>query len=212
MSSNETAEAILIVIKRLAWWVFLLVVGIVALIAGIAGVYWSLDEWSRRAVEVKTLEGITLGDKIDDVLFRIGKFVDYHALANQYGGTTITPPGSLSGASHGLYENFEKRTAFRLKNGRVNTVFYFCRSSNDYTKVNDQQCGSYGDDILKRFGPDIRILCHKDNAKDEAHNRAYDTTKYGVRYLLRQNQVVGFTIAEKHELQGMLGENWVQCP
>ncbi len=193
MSSNETAEAILIVIKRLAWWIFLLFVGIVALISVIAGVYWGLDTWSRRATEVKTLGGITLGDKIDDVFFRLGKF-------------------ERSGSLPDFYRNEEKRTAFSVKNGRVNTVLYFCRSSGDYTEVNDHRCGSNGDDILKRFGRDLRILCYKDNGKDDTHHRVYDTIKYGVRYQLGQNQVVVFIISDKHELQEMQGETWVPCP
>ena len=80
MSANETAEAILIVIKRLAKWGAYGVLGIVGVGAFIAVSVWGYERYSKISIEqfrpqvVSSLKGIGIGDRWSDVVFRHGEF------------------------------------------------------------------------------------------------------------------------------------------
>lgn len=94
MSAHETAEAILLVIKRIAKWLFFGALIVMAVIAALYGGKILLEEYEDRPRLVTSIGNVTLGDKLNDVLFREPDFkqdIDYEALAKQYGGVQVTP-------------------------------------------------------------------------------------------------------------------------
>ena len=74
MSANETAEAIIIVIKRILKWLLWSLIAVCALIAVAIG-YTKVSEYiNNRPVKVSKLNGISLGDKLTDASFKFGEF------------------------------------------------------------------------------------------------------------------------------------------
>jgi hypothetical protein len=97
MSAQETAEAILIVIKRIAKWLLFGALLIASIIASLFGGKLLLDEYESRPRLVTSIGNIALGDRLVDVLFREPDFfqeIDYEALAKKYGGVTTVPAGT----------------------------------------------------------------------------------------------------------------------
>lgn len=94
MSAHETAEAILLVIKRIAKWLFFGAMLVTAVITSLYGGKILLIKYEDRPRLVTSIGDVTLGDKLNDVLFRQPDFkqeIDYEALAKQYGGVQVAP-------------------------------------------------------------------------------------------------------------------------
>lgn len=95
MSAHETAEAVLIVIKRIAKWLLLGALLIAAIIASLFGGKLLLDEYEARPQLVTSIGNVALGDRLADVLFREPDFVqeiDYKALAKKQSGSSTAQP------------------------------------------------------------------------------------------------------------------------
>ena len=96
-----------------------------------------------------------------------------------------------------------------VKDKRVEAIHYDCGNYDSQAiVVNTVGCNTSGEDLQKKFGKDIRILCGKNNTFPE---RVYDVVRYGVRYHLRQNKVDGFLIAEPKVLETFVGKSWDKC-
>lgn len=97
-----------------------------------------------------------------------------------------------------------------IKDKRVEAIQFDCGDFSDLdVVVNTISCNTSGEDLQKKFGKDIRVLCSKNNTNLE---RVYDVVRYGVRYHLSQNKVSAFLIAEPKVLEThFLGKNWDKC-
>jgi hypothetical protein len=208
MPANETAEAILLVIKRLAKWTGILVLLILAIGVLIFGGIWVYESWAKRPQVVTTLEGISIGDNLNDVFFRLGTFEKEKPSKDS--------PLSADEEKYSDSVDLDKSTlSFSVRKNIVYSVSYFCKEALDYTSVNAISCSDKGDDVLKRFKGRVRVLCSKKTAgvvdPYDTLLRVYDVVNFGVRYRLYMNKVFGFTIADKAELVTYVGINWVPC-
>jgi len=98
MSAHETAEAILLVIKRIAKWLFFGALIVTGFIASLYGGKILQEEYENRPRLVTSIGNVTLGDKLTDVLFREPDFireVDYQKLNKSSGAIgERSPPAS----------------------------------------------------------------------------------------------------------------------
>jgi hypothetical protein len=98
MSAHETAEAILLVIKRIAKWLFFGALAIAAIVASLFGGRLLLDEYEARPQLVTSIGNVALGDRLADVLFREPDFVhtiDYEARTKKQSGASNSQPQAL---------------------------------------------------------------------------------------------------------------------
>ena len=204
MSANETAEAILIVIKRLAKWAAYGVLGIVGVGAFIAVSVWGYGRYSKISIEqfrpqvVSSLKGIGIGDRWSDVVFRHGEFlVQKKAKVRKYEDEVD-------------YLNKEKNILVSVRNGLVFSVMYECGADRGSTDLNGVHCGDSGDDILKQFGSKVRVLCGTDD-ESKMYMRVYDVVEFGTRFQLIINKVAALIVADKEELRSWVGFNWDLC-
>lgn len=185
MSANETAEAILIVIKRLLKWFgfgVLILAGLVLLIVAGASGY---DKWQSRPQIATELNGIKLGESIGDVRFK-----------NE--GLSGPSKWADKNSDQQNYSIQSKLLFVSVKGGRVNRVSQLCGTSSDHVGINRIYCNeSTSEDILKKYGSNVRVLC----VKDEPLKRAYDAIEFGVRYELSQNTVYAITITSPEALE-----------
>ena len=203
MSANETAEAILIVIKRLAKWAAYGVLGIVGVGAFIAVSVWGYERYSKVPTEKVEwekfyLKGIKIGDRWSDVVFRHGEFsVQKKSNIRKYEDEVE-------------YLNKEKNILVSLRSGVVFHVMYSCEADMGSTDLNGVHCGDSGDDILKQFGSKVRVLCGTDD-ESKMYMRVYDVVEFGTRFHLHTNKVWALSVADKEELRAMVGFNWDLC-
>lgn len=83
MSAHETAEAILLVVKRIAKWLFFGALLVMAVIVSLYGGKILRDKYEDRPGLVTSIGNVTVGDKLTDVLFREPDFkqeIDYQEL------------------------------------------------------------------------------------------------------------------------------------
>jgi hypothetical protein len=103
----------------------------------------------------------------------------------------------------------QKNLSVTVKNKKIEAIMYNCADYDGQSViVNTVGCDTSGEEIQKKFGKDIRILCSKDNA---SFVRVYDVVRYGVRYYLAQNRVGSFLIAEPKVLETYIGFNYDKC-
>jgi hypothetical protein len=178
MSANETAEVVLLVIKRLAKW---LVIALIAALTLIAVFFFAWPELSRiyseRAKPVTELAGIKLGEKLSDTLFKNPGFELKES----------KPDDPV------YYTNKDVSIAFNVSGDRVKQVVYQC-ITNTYTRViHGLSCQSNGEEVLKKYGNDVVVWCKTDKAaKDYMTYRLYDVQKFGIRFHLISNKVEVF--------------------
>lgn len=150
---------------------------------------------------VDTLQGVRVGEKFSDAVFRMGQFEQ-------------VPTGN--GGAYGddaLYYQAERRLFLRVREGMIEGIGYSCRPEGEQASVNGIACGDTGEALLKRFGSDLRILCFDDRDQRGLKNqRAYDVPRYGLRYRLYLNQVISLYVTEPARLAVSAGERWVECP
>jgi hypothetical protein len=197
MEQNKKAEAILIVIKRIAKWVLLSVLGL-ATLALVVGLGVSLyDKWEDRAKVVSELKGIALGEKLNDVLFKNPglKLSDWS-----------TKVKALESSIE--YGNDEDKVWVHFLDDKVIAVNYSCNDNYDYTSINGISCGYTSEDIVEKYGGKVRVLC---NAKLKIAGRAYDIVENGIRYILHYNKVVAFSVNKPEYLKTFVGYNWRNC-
>lgn len=194
MKNNETAEAILIVLKTIGKWFMIAALALLATLL-IIYVYVKIDDYiASRPRVVNELLNIKLEEKLNDVLFKVeGLELDKEELKVRDESTT-------------RYTNKNSGIAVDATLGRVSGIVYKCKDDADYMVVNDVFCNDLGDKILEKYD-DVRILCRKENIKF----RVYDAVKYGVRYYVASNKVVAFYVANPSYLETLMGINWNKC-
>lgn len=202
MSSKETAEAILIVVKRLGKWLALLV-SLLLLIFLALYAYIKVEEYYKNLPQlVKSLAGIELDEKFQNFMFRNAGFV-LDADRNKKTTDVI------------YYDNKEKSTAVAIRDNKVVRVLYGCMEKFEYTSVNGIDCRSTGDGVFVKYEKDIRVQCQRDKGDSNYLNyRVYDAIKFGIRYHVVSNEVVAFDIATPAELQnsdGFINKKWTAC-
>ena len=184
--------------KRIGLTVFSLVAVLVIAIAATVG----HGKWQERPQVVTSLEGVVLGEKLSDAVFRYGEFKEK------------TPEDRQKGGSDGdkRYHNDEKRIMVDVRDGRIESIIYSCNSASDYTTTGGITCGRSGEEIFSRFGGDVRVQCptKMDDATDKLI-RVYDVPNFGVRYFLHKDTVIAFFVMDKKSLINATGINWRPC-
>lgn len=221
MSAHETAEAILLVIKRIAKWLFFGVLLITAVIASLYGGKILLDKYEDRPRLVTSIGNVTLGDKLSDVLFRQPDFkqdIDYEALAKQYGGVAAdsSKPRDWSKFSaediKALYRSNNSSRLIAIEGGHVERIGYSCNERSDYTSIGGIECGASGEVIFNRFKNAVKVQCLRDKSDpDHFRYRAYDVANFGVRYVLESNRVYQFVVMPTSIIATATGVSWGNC-
>lgn len=199
MSAKETAEAILIVLKKIGKWILILVL-IVSFLVSLFIAYVKLNEYlENRPKVINQLKDINLGEKFSDFMFKNPGFIQIKDVEN-------------SEANEENYENKNSSLTVAFIDKLVTQVTYICKSSYEYTSINGIVCGSSGDLILDKYGKDVRVQCLKDKSdKNYTSYRVYDVVKYGIRQHVVSNVVQAFMIASPKDLEGYTGINWTSC-
>jgi hypothetical protein len=202
MSSKETAEAILIVIKRIGKWIAVTVLALL-LIFFVIYVYNKVEEYYKNRPQiVGRINGIELGERFQDFMFRNAGFI---LDADRNKKTTEVV----------YYDNKEKSTTVGIVGNKVVRVLYGCMEKYEYTSINGIDCHSSGDSVFNKFDKEIRVQCLKDKSDSNYLNyRVYDSIKYGVRYHVVSNEVVALDIANSNEFKntdGFINEKWSVC-
>lgn len=194
MKNNETAEAILLVLKTIGKWIAIAVLVLLAILSVIF-IYVKIDDYiASRPRVVSEFLNIKLEEKINDVLFRVeGLELDKEELKGADESTS-------------RYTNINSGVAVDATLGRVSGIVYKCKDDADYMVVNDIFCNDLGDKVLKKYD-DVRILCGKESIKF----RVYDAVKYGVRYYVVSNKVAAFYVTKPAFLEKLVGINWEKC-
>lgn len=199
MSANETAEAIIIVIKRLAKWIIIGLLLIALLVGLIIGYFQVEYYYKNRPQSVTSIKGISLGDKLSDALFKNPGFSIDEAASKEDGWGIV-------------YENRESRVYFRVMDGKIFTAGYFCKSEYEYTTINGISCGDTGDRLVEKYGNDLRVQCLRDKKDKQYLNyRVYDISRFGIRHLVINNKVAAFDAIPQVELEQATGKNWGPC-
>jgi len=194
MKSNETAEAVLIVLKTIGKW-FLIATLILLALFSIFYAFVKINDYiESRPHVVNEFLKIKLDEKLNDVLFRIeGLKLDEEALkANKESATK--------------YHNKDSGISIDIESGRVSGIVYKCRDKSDYMNVNNIFCSDLGEKVLEKYDG-VRILCNKELIE----MRVYDAVNYGVRYYLVSNKVAAFYVSKPSFLETLVGINWHQC-
>ena len=189
-----------------------LVMVVVPIAVAILG-FFGDEKKAQRPQVVTSLVGISIGEKLSDVVFKQGLFKkqeDSEGLVSQYQREEI-------------YRQDDKRVSIRIREGIVTAITYRCGSDNPRAdgsspnddavspKINEVVCGDSGDKIKQSFGNKVRVLC-RIKETDRSHlYRVYDVVEYGTRYFLVQNKVTGFYVVDEKRLESLVGFNWSEC-
>jgi hypothetical protein len=202
MSSNETAEAIIILIKRVGKWI--LFSALILLLVFIALLTYSKieDYFKNQPKVISSIKGIELDEKMQDFLFRNSGFALNDDKSNQLENFVY-------------YVNNDKTLYVVINEKKVVRVTYACLKEYDYTSINGIECRSSGDDVLNVYDKKIRVQCLK-NKSDENYlsYRVYDANEFGIRYHVISNKVEAFSVTTTDEfkkIDGLMNKNWTNC-
>lgn len=202
MMTAETETTVLKVVKKLVKWLSaaLIVLIVLASLIGL-GTYAFYEIKDRPKIETE-LKGVSIGERFGDVMFKNDGYEIEVPVKNLNG--TFPDTAEVS------YRNKNSRLFVTFKNDVVESVSFDCSQEYEYSAISKISCGDSSEEINKRFGKNIRILCRMD--KDIRNQyRAYDAVEYGIRYRLYLNKVVGFMIIQPEKLVGLVGINWSKC-
>ena len=194
MKRNETADAILIVLKTVGKW-FLIATVILFALFSIIYAFVKIDDYVKSKPKiVDEFLKIKLDEKLSDVLFKIEGFkLDEEPVKGK--------------------KEFEIRYSIKdsgisidVESGRVKTIIYKCSDAGDYMVVNNIFCNDLGEKVLEKYDA-VRILCNKEHI----NMRVYDAVNYGVRYYLLSNKISAFFVSKPSFLETLVGINWHQC-
>ncbi len=199
MSANETAESILIVIKRLAKWLLYGVLLLAVFIGSVIGFVKMQNHLESRPKFISKLKDLELGEKISDVLFKMPGFVLDKKVKSR------ADPGDV-------YLNKELSIDIRVENGKISVIGYNCKNDLEEISVNGISCSGSGEEILEKYGKDLRVQCLRDKADSLSTSyRIYDVPKFGIRHHVLSNKVVGFSAMSTSELEQATGVDWGPC-
>lgn len=197
MTSETT---ILNIFKKLLKWLAasILVFGLLASLISL-GVHVFYEIKDRPKVESE-LNGVKLGDKFSDVMFKNPGFEKEKKQGPDY--FNELKPNEIK------FANKEANTFVYFTSNLVSKVAYACRGSLEFTEVSKIRCRDTSETLEQRFGNKLRVYCYRIL---EDKFRAYDVPKFGIRYLLWENQVSGFVISSPLEMILFDSANWVSC-
>lgn len=201
MSANETAEAILIVLKRISKWMFLAALVIALLFGALIGYEKSKQYYDEMPKLIDQLMDVKIGMKFEDLMFRHPGFV-----------LEIDSKGKENIES---YANEKSSLYVKLIDKKVARVMYACKGEFDVNGAAGILCGSKGDLIFERYGKSVRVQCLKDKSdKQYLIYRVYDIPEYGMRYHVVANEVVGFDVSITKSLydeNSFVNAAWASC-
>lgn len=220
--------------KKILLWPLAVVVVLSSVGGIVAYAYKKYEERPKVQVE---FNGIKLGDQFQDVVFRHGKL---ERLSTQFVrdiGKALLEKRAEKGTSdyaklEVLLEWWKKEESEEIAKGKadgdyevlgnrvtiahdkVEKIIRDCKADSlDFSEVNGIRCDSDGEDIIGKFGSDVRVLCEKEPDSGDAGSvmRVYDVVKYGTRYYLAKNKVKAMMITTPSALETYVGINWVKC-
>lgn len=191
--------------KKIVIWIIGLFVGIIVLIvvAVFAEDFFKKLTFSRfddssKPKIITGMNGIELGAKLSDVIFKTGaikdkKQEDVYQFASD--------------------ENM--RFAIDKESKTVRSIQHIC-SSNDLTypnsyspKINGIKCGDSELDIFINYGKEkINVLCNKGGS---GNFRSYEAVDFGVSYFLITNKVHFITVQYPDDLKQSKSDKWHKC-
>ena len=164
MSANQSAEAVLIVIKRLGKWVLWLIAALAVLGCLIAGGYWTRDYIANRPHPAKRYADLNLGDTQKEVLYALGPppaFIDFTPAndGNMFPGFRVVDGKDVNekvtyNSSTGWMYGDQRRidVDFDKPGGRVVSIACFSESSYLCPALYGLRTGSVEDDVLSQLG------------------------------------------------------------
>lgn len=199
MSKNESAEAVIIVLKRVGRWIIFASLSIVAVLL----LVFSYDRinyyFENRPKLVNQIKGVVIGEKFSDFMFKNPNYSE-------------AKESPKIGNGEKYFENHKERLGVVIKDNFVSEITYICGDSYEYTNVNGISCDALGDSVLEKYGSDVRVQCLKNKSdKDYTSYRVYDVTKYGIRHHVFSNHVKAFHIIKSEELKDATGLKWGSC-
>ncbi len=191
---------ILNIFKKLLKWLAasFLVFGLLASLIAL-GVYVFYEIKDRPKVESE-LNGVKLGDKFSDVMFKNPGFEKEKKQEPDYFNDLKS--------NQIKFTNKDSNTFVYFTSNLVSKVAYACQGSLEFSEVSKIRCRDTSETLERRFGNKLRVLCYR-ILEDKL--RAYDVPKFGIRYLLWENKVAGFVISSPLEMILFDGDNWVSC-
>jgi len=191
--------------KKIVIWILgLFVVTIVLIVAAIFAEdlfkklsFNKFDNSSTPKI-ITGMNGIELGAKISDVVFKTGAIKD-----KKQEDVYFFPSDD------------NKRFAIDKESKTVRSIQHIC-SSNDLTypntyspKINGVMCGDSEFDIFMSYGKEkINVLCNKGGS---GNFRRYEAPDFGVVYYLVTNKVQIFTIHSIDDLKKSNDDKWQKC-
>lgn len=220
--------------KKIFLWPLGIVVGLSVVGGAIAYAYKQYEERPKVLTEFK---GIKLGEQFQDAVFRHGKAERLESRAVAVYEKRMLEKRDERGSPmysqlETYYEKWKKEEAaviakgktdgdyvlaehrVTIENNMVIDILYNCTNESvDYSEINGIRCGRKGEEILDKFGSDVRVLCEKEPDKGDTRdvNRVYDVVRFGTRYFLAKNSVTAMMIASPATLESYIGKNWVKC-
>lgn len=169
----------------------LLIILVIALAYKFSGPSFSSNQISL----ITEINGIKLGDSINDVLFKHEGFVK-----------SVKDIDKDDLTSKVEYYNKYNEINISFVNGNVDYIIYWCRSAEDSRVINQISCGNSSEIILSKFKNQVSVVCSGDKEW-----RGYNISKYGVGYILSLNKVEGFLVARPELLSPSTNQNLKPC-
>ena len=183
-NKNQTAEAILIVLKRIILWVLLGFGGLVLLFfIFIYSFRFNFDDYKSLKV-ITELNGINLDETLSDFLFKNEGYKKSEFV--------------FLDSDH--YEN--ERNSVLFNHQTVKSITDNCQSVRvSELGTNGIICEDSSEKILSKYKEKVKILCGNDNS------RLIISTEHNVAYTLKKNKVVQVTVEKNisHD------SSWVDC-
>lgn len=146
---------------------------------------------------VTELYGVSVGEKLADVLFKNAGFTIDKDEDKKYGVG---------------YSNERKTKQFNTENGIVTRVMFVCEYEDTDTEFAQIKCNAKGEEVLKKYGKEVKVLCRTKDDEFKSKRRLYDVEKYGIRFGLEHNKVLMFLAAEPNKLNTeKTKEAWSEC-
>jgi hypothetical protein len=187
---NETAEAILIVLRRIIWWVILGFISFIILIfLFIYSFKFNFEDYKPLKV-INELNGITLEQTLSDFLFK----------NNGFNKEKVIGKDGKEDKSVSFYSN--ERYFVGFIDQKVQEIDDDC--SNLYVGevgANDIVCRDSSEKILGKYKDKIKVYCGNNNS------RFMLAKEYNVAYTLKQNEVVKIQVSKNISLD----KSWIDC-
>lgn len=167
MTASESAEAFLIVIKRVGKWMLLLIVGVAILVFGSLGWLEFNDYLEKRPFKATKYADVSLGSSYDEVIYILGPpphflspkaSIKYSNLASSDDPVVetenSTEKSNYSESSEWLYTENLKRIDIALDapKGRVKSIACYSESAYFCPGIYGIHDGSSEDDVLSHLG------------------------------------------------------------